>query len=396
MESTSTQPLDLPTSPQASHEHFHTGRRLRRLLRPNGRRVHIAATPEEHVRLTRYVCFGVILSCLLLSRNTRVAKRKTQDANRVWRVNPKSSCLLLRPVSSLGFLPRRSATLTPSHVQYPPKRWARRQFRLLSPGLDRTCKSFALLTWLVILICTSLTPSGNSILIMKDGKNIFVPNMANSTMNSSLSNQSLTHWQTSFCIWVTMVWPSMPISRNLVMTPISVRIKTGPVQRRKLIHRGIGTKDPDSSTNSLSGDRSSSHRDWEAERRKGQALKFYKKPTIRQYWHRGLLWRASEVEGTYIRSLYRLSWPKVWDMRRISGVHGLKTCLKTWHLIWIGNADSEIINKRWLLLSFLWTCFTLESYLSSVTLLQRMQQVLVCSSSLSRSHWHSRCGLISL
>ncbi|CAD6585343.1 MAG: hypothetical protein ASARMPRED_002140 [Alectoria sarmentosa] len=58
----------------------------------------------------------------------------------------------------------------------------------------------------------------------------------------------------------------------------------------------IRTKDPDSSTSSLSGDRSSSHRDWEAERRNGQALKFYKKPTIRQYWHRGLLWRASEVE----------------------------------------------------------------------------------------------------
>ncbi|CAD6582287.1 MAG: hypothetical protein ASARMPREDX12_000893 [Alectoria sarmentosa] len=62
----------------------------------------------------------------------------------------------------------------------------------------------------------------------------------------------------------------------------------------------IRTKDPDSSTSSLSGDRSSSHRDWEAERRNGQALKFYKKPTIRQYWHRGLLWRASEVEAINI------------------------------------------------------------------------------------------------
>lgn len=37
-------------------------------------------------------------------------------------------------------------------------------------------------------------------------------------------------------------------------------------------------------------------RDWNADRRKGQALKFFVKPTIRQYWHRGLLWRASEVE----------------------------------------------------------------------------------------------------
>ena len=63
-----------------------------------------------------------------------------------------------------------------------------------------------------------------------------------------------------------------------------------------LIPCGIGTKDPDSSTSSLSGDRSSSQRDWEAERRKGQALRFWVKPTIRQYWHRGLLWRASEVE----------------------------------------------------------------------------------------------------
>ena len=46
----------------------------------------------------------------------------------------------------------------------------------------------------------------------------------------------------------------------------------------------------------MSGDRSSSHRDWEAERRKGQALVLFKKPVIRQYWHKGLLWRASEVE----------------------------------------------------------------------------------------------------
>lgn len=33
--------------------HFHSGRHLRKLLRPDGRRIHIAATPEEHLRLTR-------------------------------------------------------------------------------------------------------------------------------------------------------------------------------------------------------------------------------------------------------------------------------------------------------------------------------------------------------
>lgn len=32
---------------------FHAGRRLKKLLRPNGRRIHIAANPEEHVHLKR-------------------------------------------------------------------------------------------------------------------------------------------------------------------------------------------------------------------------------------------------------------------------------------------------------------------------------------------------------
>ena len=53
MEITSTQPLDTVTQPVAPHANVHTGRRLKRLLRPNGRRVHIANTPEEHLRLTQ-------------------------------------------------------------------------------------------------------------------------------------------------------------------------------------------------------------------------------------------------------------------------------------------------------------------------------------------------------
>ena len=28
----------------------------------------------------------------------------------------------------------------------------------------------------------------------------------------------------------------------------------------------------------------------------GKAIKFYRRPVIRQYFHKGLLWRASEVE----------------------------------------------------------------------------------------------------
>ncbi|CCD46354.1 hypothetical protein BofuT4P330000033001 [Botrytis cinerea T4] len=34
-------------------------------------------------------------------------------------------------------------------------------------------------------------------------------------------------------------------------------------------------------------------KDWAAEKRKGRIMKLYKKPTVRQYFHRGLLWRAS-------------------------------------------------------------------------------------------------------
>ena len=52
----SDDPTTTPT--QAIHRHIHTGRRLRKLLRPNGRRVHIAATPEEHIHLKRYVCLS--------------------------------------------------------------------------------------------------------------------------------------------------------------------------------------------------------------------------------------------------------------------------------------------------------------------------------------------------
>ena len=66
MEAKITQASDNPTPvvpAQASHGHFHTGRRLRKLLRPNGRRVHIAATPEEHIHLKRYVNIPFHLAC---------------------------------------------------------------------------------------------------------------------------------------------------------------------------------------------------------------------------------------------------------------------------------------------------------------------------------------------
>ncbi|KAI9815775.1 MAG: hypothetical protein M1827_002171 [Pycnora praestabilis] len=65
-----------------------------------------------------------------------------------------------------------------------------------------------------------------------------------------------------------------------------------------VLTKSIGTKEPNSGRSSLHGDTSSDHesRDWEAERRKGGTLKFYKRPVIRQYIHKGLLWRAAETE----------------------------------------------------------------------------------------------------
>ena len=56
-----------------------------------------------------------------------------------------------------------------------------------------------------------------------------------------------------------------------------------------------GTREASSSANSVL-DSSTSERDWDGERRRGQALAFWKRPVIRQYFHKGLIWRASETQ----------------------------------------------------------------------------------------------------
>ncbi|KAF8864446.1 hypothetical protein BDZ45DRAFT_669610 [Acephala macrosclerotiorum] len=51
---------------------------------------------------------------------------------------------------------------------------------------------------------------------------------------------------------------------------------------------------PASSASSFVHDADSHEKkDWEAEKRNGRVMKLYKKPTVRQYFHKGLLWRAS-------------------------------------------------------------------------------------------------------
>ena len=51
METVPTQSLD--TIAAAPTGRSHTGKRSRKLLNPDGKRIHIAGSPEEHVRLTR-------------------------------------------------------------------------------------------------------------------------------------------------------------------------------------------------------------------------------------------------------------------------------------------------------------------------------------------------------
>ena len=54
---------------------------------------------------------------------------------------------------------------------------------------------------------------------------------------------------------------------------------------------------PASSASSISGFHDPDHekKDWEAEKRNGRIMKVWKKPVVRQYFHRGLLWRASST-----------------------------------------------------------------------------------------------------
>ncbi|MCJ1460606.1 hypothetical protein MMC28_010988 [Mycoblastus sanguinarius] len=202
METIPTQPLQHPPAqnpPLAPDSHLHTGQRLKRLLRPNGRRVHVAATPEEHIRLSRS------LPAIEPDDNFDVyihGSAEHLDAIREIHAHHEE---------------RRSHLRSKHGDIY-------EEFELVKMELDTLADELHHLTDHGVALDANFSKFGYD-----------------------------AH---------------------------------------------IRTKDPDSSASSLSGGRSSHHekRDWDAEKRKGQALKFWKKPTVRQYWHKGLLWRASEVE----------------------------------------------------------------------------------------------------
>lgn len=58
----------------------------------------------------------------------------------------------------------------------------------------------------------------------------------------------------------------------------------------------LRTKDVDSSSSSIAEDQGSHSlsRDWSNSRHSEQRLKFWKRPVVRQYFHKGLLWRSKE------------------------------------------------------------------------------------------------------
>lgn len=193
MEKIPTQPLD--TVATAPSGRSHTGKRLRKLHRPDGKRIHIAASPEEHIRLTRTL------------------PNIEPDDN--FEIHIHGSEEHLEAVREIhAHHEQRRAHLRNKHGS------VYEEFENVKNDLD---------------------------------------NIADELHN-------LTDHSISF-------------DANFSKFGYDAHIRT---------------KDPDSSASSLSEHHEK--KDWEAERRKGQALKFWKKPTIRQYWHKGLLWRASEVE----------------------------------------------------------------------------------------------------
>ncbi|MCJ1280498.1 hypothetical protein MMC21_008327 [Puttea exsequens] len=184
---------------EPSHGHFHTGKRLRKLLHPSGKRLHIADTPEEHVRLQRTL------------------PNIEPDSNFDVFVHGSAEHLdAVREIHAHHEQQRAHLRTTHGNI-YDEFEQVKQDLDILADELHH------------------LTDHGVS------------------------------------------------LDANFSKFGYDAHIRT---------------KDPDSSSSSISGGTSSHDgpRDWNAEKRKGQALKFWKKPTVRQYFHKGLLWRASEVE----------------------------------------------------------------------------------------------------
>ena len=190
-------PLSGQDTPVPRHQSHH-GRRLRKLLHPNGRRIHIAATPDEHIKLTRTL------------------PKIEPDEN--FEVYIHGSAEHLDAVRQIhAYHEQRRSELRSQHTEIYD------QFEHVKDELD-----------VIAAELHQLTDHG------------------------------------------------VALEANFSKFGYNAHIRT---------------RDLDSSANSLSGGSSiGEKRDWNAELRRGEALKFWRKPVVRQYFHKGLLWRASQVE----------------------------------------------------------------------------------------------------
>lgn len=58
----------------------------------------------------------------------------------------------------------------------------------------------------------------------------------------------------------------------------------------------LRTRDSGEEDSSSSGDSTFDRKTWHAGRKLGETMRFYQKPIVRQYFHKGLLWRAKEAQ----------------------------------------------------------------------------------------------------
>ena len=175
----------LQTPLEHHRPHLHTGQRLRKLLRPNGRRLHVAASPEEHLRLTR-----------------TLPKIESDDNFDVY----------------VHGSPEHQAAIRELHAHH------ETQQEILQNKYGSAYKEIKQALEDLDIVAEEL---------------------------QNLSDHGVS------------------LEANFSKFGYDAHIRT---------------RDPDSSASSMTGDRSSTHekKDWGAERRKGQALKFWKKPIMRQ------------------------------------------------------------------------------------------------------------------
>ena len=181
-------------SHESKSHHGHSGQRLRKLLHPSGKRVHIAATPEEHVRLKKTL------------------PQIEPDDN--FDIHLHGSPEHLNAVQLIHkFHEQRRQTLRDEHTTI------YEEFEHVKAELDTLSEELHMLT---------------------------------------------DH--------------GVELDENFSKYGFDAKIRT--------------REGPDSSASSISD----KHHDWNAERHHGKALRFWRRPVVRQYFHKGLLWRSSTLE----------------------------------------------------------------------------------------------------